>query len=119
MKPLTQHIEKHLEHNSKRVFWVLLGIGLFSGNLQACLPSPKLSELAALVTQKVYQIKQARIIAAEAGYSLATFGGTSREVIRFICSEVEKKGLDPFEKDLRNSDSKIELSWSREFNKYA
>ncbi len=81
----------------------------FSTQAFACLPSATLSRLAAKFTNKVYQIGQARMIAAEFGYRVSTYGGTSREVFRKICEEVAKQGLEQFEKKLADPRTDIKL----------
>lgn len=88
--------------------------------LTVCVPAysyPPLSDaefarLCALTTESVTEITRAREIAEKAGYRLATYGGTSREIAVFVRKKIaELGGAAEFEKWIGSTDRLHLLDW--------
>jgi hypothetical protein len=74
----------------------------------------QISQIAADTSDKVLPIRNARQIAARHGYELATYGGTSRELLRFIQTQVDSLGgLENYKKWLSGKDELHLFDWHK------
>lgn len=76
------------------------------------LSDSEFARLCALTTESVTEITRARDIAERAGYRLATYGGTSREIALFVRRKVaELGGASQFEAWLKGTERLHLLDW--------